>query len=199
MCDVDVEVVAEEKCHVGDPRDQIITAMCTGLDTVWIGLASGHIIVFGMNPPGEVLTYFRPYHSNVRFLSAANYPGPCGKEECMMLSGGKMYQPDDSFNELPDFAHKTENYQPVDTAGVTILWEVLPARYMRQVHYLSEGTLYLNYSRLEETMIDTGFTESMKSYPTSLSDVVTKNGAQDSILSVTLTEQQGNGYHNGYH
>ena len=47
--------------------------MCTGLDTVWIGLASGHIIVFGMNPPGEVLTYFRPYHSYVRFLSVVKY------------------------------------------------------------------------------------------------------------------------------
>ena len=42
-CTLDVGAVAEEKCHFGDPRDQIITAMCTGLDTVWIGLAGGHI------------------------------------------------------------------------------------------------------------------------------------------------------------
>jgi len=85
----------------------------------WIGLASGHIILFSINPPGEVLTYFRPYHSYVCFLSAANYSVPCGKEECMMLSHGKMYQPDDSFKELPDFTHKN------DTAGVVILWEVV--------------------------------------------------------------------------
>ena len=157
--DVDVGVIVEEKCHVGDSEGQKITAMCTGLDTIWIGLASGHIIVFGMNSLGEVLTYFRPYHSYVRFLSAANYPGPCKEERCMMLSGGKMYQPDDGFKHLPDFTCKNRVGQPVDKSGVAILWEVLPARYMRQVHYLGEGTSYLNYSRLKETMMDTGFTE----------------------------------------
>ena len=174
LCDVDVSVIAEEKCHVGDPGGQIITAMCTGLDTVWIGIASGYIIVFGMNPysnasscnpPGELLTYFKPYKSFIRFLAAANYPGPCQKEECMMISGGKTYQPDDSFKELPDYVHGNENGEPVDSAGVAILWEVLPAKYVRQVHYLSEGTSYINYSRLEETMIETGFTESMKWCP----------------------------------
>ena len=159
LCDVDVDVVAEEKCHVGDPEDQIITAMCIGLDTVWIGLASGHIIVFGMNPPGEVLTYFRPYHSYVRFLSSANCLGPCGKEECMMLSGGKMYQPGDDFKQLSDYLCKDRFGQPVDNAGAAILWEVLPAKYMRQIDYLGEGTSYLNYSRFKETMTNTGFTD----------------------------------------
>ena len=195
LCDVDVGVKAEEKCHVGDPRDRIITAMCTALDTIWIGLASGHIMVFGMNsisgsPSGELLTYFKPYKSFIRFLAAANYPGPCQKEECMMISGGKMYQPDDSFRELPDFARKDENGQPVDTAGVAILWEVLPARYMRQVHYLSEGTSYLNYSRLEETMIDTGFTESMKSCPTASPTAVTENGTHENNANDQPVVQQ---------
>ncbi|XP_065919794.1 leucine-rich repeat serine/threonine-protein kinase 2-like [Dysidea avara] len=171
LCDVDVGVIAKEKCQVGDPIDQIITAMCTGLDTVWIGLASGHIIVFGMNPPGEVLTYFRPYQDYVRFLSAAKYPGPCGKEECMMLSGGKMYQPDDSFKI---FANKNENSKPVDTANITILWEVLPTKYMRQVHYLREGTSYLDYFNLKETIRDAGFTESMKTFPSDSTTIENK-------------------------
>ena len=146
LCDVDVGVKAEEKCHVGDVRDQIITAMCTALDTIWTGLASGHIMVFNMNsvspdgPPSKLLTYFKPYRSFIRYLAAANYPG------------GKMYQPDDSFQELPDFACKDENGQPVDTAGDAILWEALPARYMQQIHYVSKGTSYLNYFQLEETM-----------------------------------------------
>jgi len=165
LCDVDVSVIAEEKCHVGDPRDQIMTAMCTGLDTVWIGLASGHIIVFSMNPPGKVLTYFRPYHNYVRFLSAAKYPGPCGKEECMMLSGGKMYHHDNSFKELSDCSQKDRNGHPMGTAGVAILWEVLPAKYVRQVHYLRDGKAWMSYDRLKKAMIDTEFTESLKHYP----------------------------------
>ena len=162
ICDVDVGVLAEEKFHIEDPQHCIMTAMCTALDTIWIGLASGYIMVFGMNPPGELLTYFRPYNSFIRFLSANKYPGPCQKEECMMLCGGKMYRPDNSFKELTDYERKDEKGEPVDTAGVAVLWEVLPAKYTRQVHYLSKGTSWLSYSTLEETMTDTGFAESMK-------------------------------------
>ena len=162
IMDVDVGAYAEEKCHIDDPQNRIMTAMCTALDTVWIGLSSGYIMVFGMNPPGKLLTYFRPYNSFIRFLSASKYPGPCQKEECMMLCGGKMYQPDDSFKELPDYTHKDEKGEPVDTSGVVVLWEVLPAKYTRQVQYLSEGKSWLNYSTLEKTMNDTGFTDSMQ-------------------------------------
>ena len=87
MFDVDVGTCAEEKCHIGKPQDWIMTAMCTTLDTVWIGPASGHIMVFGMNPPGELLTFFRPYNSCICFLSASEYPGPYQKQKSMMLCG----------------------------------------------------------------------------------------------------------------
>ena len=162
ITDVDVCVCAEEHCHINDLQDRIITAMCTALDTVWIGLSSGYIMVFAMSPPGELLTYFRPYDSFVCFLSATKYPGPCQKEECMMLCGGKMYRPDDSFKELPDYTRKDEKGEPMDSSGVVVLWEVLPAKYTRQVQYLSEGTSWLNYSTLQKTMNDTGFTDSMQ-------------------------------------
>ena len=161
ITDVDVSVCAEEKCHIGDPQDMIMTAMCTALDTVWIGLSSGYIMVFGMSPPGELLTYFRPYNSFIRFLSACKYPGPCQKEECMMLCGGKLYRPDSSFVELPDYTREDEKGIAVDTSGVVVLWEVLTAKYIRQAHYLSSGTSWLNYSTLEKAMNDTGFTDSM--------------------------------------
>ena len=162
MFDVDVGACAEEKCHIGSPQDQIMTAMCTALDTVWIGLAGGHIMVFGMNPPGELLTFFRPYNSYVRFLSASKFPGPCQKEECMMFCGGKMYRPDDPFKELTDYERKNKKGEIIDTAGVAVLWEVLPAKYMRHVHYLSKGTAWLNYSTLKKAMNETGFSDSIK-------------------------------------
>ena len=164
ICDVDVGVLAKEKFYIVDSQDCVMTAMCTALDTVWIGLASGYIMVFGMNPPGELLTHFRPYNSFIRFLSASKYPGPCQKEECMMLCGGKMCRPDDSFKELTDYRRKDKKGEPVDTAGVAVLWEILPAKYIRQVHliYLSDGKSWLTYSTLERTMRETGFTESLK-------------------------------------
>ena len=162
ITDVDVSVCAEQQCHINDLQDRIMTAMCIALDTIWIGLSSGFIMVFGMSPPGKLLTYFRPYNSFIRFLSACKYPGPCQKEKCMMLCGGKMYRPDDSFKELPDYPHKNEKGESVDTSGVVVLWEVLPAKYMKQVHYLSNGRSWLNYSTLEESMNETGFMDSMQ-------------------------------------
>ena len=75
VIDVDVDTCAKEKCHIGDPQDRIMTAMCTALDTVWIGLSSGYILVFAMDPPGELLTYFRPYNSFIHFLLPINIQG----------------------------------------------------------------------------------------------------------------------------
>ena len=43
----------------------------------------------------------------------------------------------------------------VDAAGVAvILWEVLPAKYKRQVQYLSDGMAWMSYSTLEKSMTD---------------------------------------------
>ena len=162
MCDVDVSILGKERLYTKYPQDCIMTAMCTALDTVWIGLANGHIMIFGMNPPGELLTFFRPYNSFICFLSASKYPGPCQKEECMMLCGGNMYRPDDPFKELTDYERNNEKGEIIDTAGVAVLWEVLPAKYTRQVQYLSDGKAWLNYSTLEEAMTTTGFTQSLK-------------------------------------
>ena len=186
ICDVDVGACAEEKCHIGDPRDRIMTAMCTALDTVWIGLANGFIMIFGMDPPGELLTYFRPYNSYIRFLSASKYPGPCQKEECMMLCGGKMYRPDDSFKELPDYEREDEKGEPVDTAGVAVLWEVLPARYTRQVQYLSKGISWLNYPMLKKAMMETGFTDSMSTkhcHPTPINSPTNATAKDESVTN----------------
>ena len=175
ITDVDMNVHAEEKCYIDDLQDRLLTAMCVALDTVWIGLSSGYIMVFAMYPPGELLTYFRPYNSYIRFLSASKYPGPCQKEECLMLCGGKMYRPDDSFKELPDYAREGEMGEPVDTAGVAVLWEVLPAKYTRQVHYLRDGTSWLNYATLENTMNETGFTDSMQYCPSTMASLTSDN------------------------
>ena len=176
---VDVNICAEEKCHIDDYQDRIMTAMCVALDTVWVGLSSGYFMVFAMYPPGELLTYFRPYNSYIRFLSASKYPGPCQKEECLMLYGGKMYRPDDRFKELPDCAREGEMGKPVDTAGVAVLWEVLPAKYTRQIHYLSAGTSWLNYSTLEKAMNDTGFTDSMQYCQSAMANSITTATLQD--------------------
>ena len=145
-------------------------------------------MVFAMYPPGELLTYFKPYNSYIRFLSASKYPGPCQKEECLMLCGGKTYRPDDRFKELPDYAREDEKGKPVDTAGVAVLWKVLPAKYTRQVQYLSNSTSWLNYSTLENTINDIGFTDSMKFCTSTMANSCTNSTTQND----TFTDSSNN-------
>ena len=41
--DVDVGACAEKKCHIGNPQDRIMTAMCTALDTMdWFSQWTHH-------------------------------------------------------------------------------------------------------------------------------------------------------------
>ena len=79
-----------------------------------------------------------------------------------MISGGKMYQADDSFKELSD--HSVSNHS-ADKSGVVILWEVLPAKYTRQAQYLHDGSSWQSYSSLEKAMTDTGFAASKECSP----------------------------------
>jgi len=119
LYDFDVGFVVNDRCHISNPRNQVITAMCTSLNTIWIGLASGHIIAFDTNCVGQVLTCHKPYYSFVCFLSSVEYPQ---NGEHMVLSGGKICQPDGQFKDC--YRCKDENGQPMDIAGVAILWPV---------------------------------------------------------------------------
>jgi len=120
LCDINIGIIAEDRCHISDPRDQIITAICSSVNTVWIGLVSGHIIVFDVNCPADFLADFKVYSSHICFLSAVNCHG--SSQKCLILSGGKIFQPDDRFIEL--FLHNSEISQPMDISEVAILWEV---------------------------------------------------------------------------
>ena len=47
-------------------HDAVLTAMLPALDTVWVGMATGHIMIFHKE---QLLTWFQPYTEYVRFLS----------------------------------------------------------------------------------------------------------------------------------
>lgn len=79
-----------------------------------------------------------------------------------MISGGKKFKPDESLCDLPNYLHEGEC---VDKAGVVVLWEVLPAKYLHHVEYLSSGKAWLNYSTLEEAAEDTGIVTQAKAEP----------------------------------
>ena len=71
-------------------NDLLITAMTPALDTVWVGMASGHIMVFHKD---EVLSWFHPYEGYVRFLTCIPSAGPCEMEKAIVASGSKGFRP----------------------------------------------------------------------------------------------------------
>ena len=123
-----------------EDADIVITAMTPALDTVWVGMASGHILVFSEQ---EVLTWYHPYNSFIRFVTAIPCIGPCEKEECMIVTGAKNFRspipPErDLVKDVEDFPKYDEKGQPSGSAGVLILWEAFRAKMTRQMKLIEE-------------------------------------------------------------
>ena len=116
-------------------HDAVLTAMLPALDTVWVGMATGHIMIFHKE---QLLTWFQPYTEYVRFLSIVSSSGPCEMEKCMVVSGGKGFIPlvDDMG---PDYEKKDEMDQPLDKSGVVVVWEAFEAKTLCQVRLVEEG------------------------------------------------------------
>ena len=134
-------------------HDAVITAMVPALDTVWLGMATGHIMVFHKE---ELLTWYQPYTEYVRFLSLISGSGPCEMERCMVMSGGKGFVPlvDDMG---PDYEKKDDKDQPLDKAGVLVMWEAYESRTMRQVKLIEENAPgYLDNHNSVRMMIHNG-------------------------------------------
>ena len=140
---------ADIKCHMYDvdagkhlkrfssdtnDSDLLITAMTPALDTVWVGMASGHIMVFHED---DLLSWFHPYEGYVRFLTCIPSSGPCEMEKAIVASGGKGFRP-----LVEGFDQKTTEGDEASTttgqSGTVIMWEAYEAKTMRQVKLLEE-------------------------------------------------------------
>ena len=123
---------------IPDP-DVVITAMTPALDTVWVGMASGHILVFADQ---DLLSSYHPYNGYIRFITAIPCAGPCEKEECMVVTGAKNFRsplPSDSaVKDQEDYPKHDEKGQPSDNAGVLIVWEAFNAKMTRQIKLIED-------------------------------------------------------------
>ena len=116
-----------------DP-DLLITAMTPALDTVWVGMASGHIMVFHED---DLLSWFHPYEGYVRFLTCIPSSGPCEMEKAIVASGGKGFRPlVEGFDPKP--TEGDEASTTTDQSGTVIMWEAYEAKTVRQVKLLEE-------------------------------------------------------------
>lgn len=105
----------------------LITAMTPALDTVWVGMASGHILIFHEN---KLLSWFHVFEDYVHFLTCIPTSGPCGTETCMVASGGKNVRP-----LVPLCKYKRE--KDGGTSHV-VIWEAYDAQTMRQIMLIEE-------------------------------------------------------------
>ena len=117
-----------------EDHDLLITAMTPALDTVWVGMASGHIMVFYED---EVLCWFHPYKGYVRFLTCIHSSGPCEMEKAIVASGGKDFLSLVEGLEQEDGESSTDNSCQ---SGTLILWEAYEARTLRQIKLIEENS-----------------------------------------------------------
>lgn len=85
------ESEAESRKHRDDAA-ACITCVEPTHDTLWLGIASGHIMIFD-SETGHLLTWFHPF-DETRSLTLINSPGPCGTEQGYVISTGKGLRPE---------------------------------------------------------------------------------------------------------
>ena len=115
-----------------DRNKVVISCMTPVLDTVWVGMSTGHILVFHEQ---ELMMHVRPYLQPVRFL----IPIAC-QELCQftVISSGDYFAP-----PLLEYAEKQLTF--IGKSGVLILWEAYSATTLYQMKALHQkGPTYLD-------------------------------------------------------
>ena len=116
MCDIDTGKHLQKISPDTKDRDLLITAMTPALDTVWVGMASGHVMVFHED---ELLCWFHPYKGYVRFLTCIRSSGPCEMEKAIVASGGKDFIP--LVEGLEETASEEGEKSPQDSQSGTVI------------------------------------------------------------------------------
>ena len=148
---------AHKKCHCFDvdtsehmamissdnpEEDRIMTAMVPAEDCVWVGMATGHILVFSKE---ELLTWFHPYTEYVCFLAVLPCSGPCEMEKCMVASGGTGFQSmiEDLDNTVAAKVDEKSNVLkddlPDGKGGYLVVLEAFTAKTYQQMKLIEEN------------------------------------------------------------
>ena len=113
-----------------DEQKSRIASASTVLDTLWVGLISGHILVVSATLPQRALITMKPYNQMVQVLVSIH-----GKDNLAVISIGKDYQ-----------LGKQKNQKSLDV----VVWDIVDARHMLQMNYLSAGNTWVNDASLKE-------------------------------------------------
>ena len=170
---------AHKKCHCFDvdtsehmtmissdvpEKDRIITAMVPAEDCLWVGMATGHILVFCDE---ELLTWFHPYTEYLRFLAVLPCSGPCEMEKCMVASGGKGFQSmiedlDHTVAAKVDEKSNVLKYDLLDSKeGYLVVWEAFTSKTYQQMKLIEENvpSMFDNYQTVSSKIREGEFVD----------------------------------------
>lgn len=145
LYDLDVcEVMLKNVC-VDNELDSIMTCMTVAYDVVWVGMATGHILLFHRQ---DLVMFYHPYKEYVRFLIAIPCrEGPCQEEKCMVVSGAKGFQ-------SPLENYPTQELQLQENSGVLVLIEAYSSTTLHQMKVIEDQSLtYLDNRKTIAHMI----------------------------------------------
>ena len=181
----DVDIKKQMK-NIDQSADQniAITAMTPALDTVWLGMSTGHILVFQGD---ELLTSFWPYKDYIRFLVCIPGDGPCRTEKAMVVSGAKEFR-SPFIPGLPDYEVMDERGVPVDKGGTLIIWEAFPSKMCRQISMIqSRSSTYLeNHHSVKQVIQDGGFKDGTCLLKDRTDDSTTTESSEGIVEAVTV-------------
>ena len=123
-----------------------ITAIATALDTVWVGMTSGHILVFADQ---DLLTWYHPYSSYIQFITAIPGPGLCKTEQCLMLTGGQRFKCPIPENLRQSNIYREDSTSPGDGATM-ILWEAFNKKMTRQIKFIEDSDLFEDFHKMRK-------------------------------------------------
>lgn len=148
MFDIDIKDYKSRITECPDDLETSITTLVPVLDTVWVGLEGGHVLIFCNK---ELLTWFQPYTSYVQFLLCIPCEGPNLLQKCIVVSGGRK------FNSLmiPDLIE----YEDANHSGILLKWEAFPSKTIRQISLVQNqsSTFLQNHDKTRNVIQIGGF------------------------------------------
>eukprot|EP00731_Ephydatia_muelleri_P037524 Em0495g5a len=133
-------------------ENNVISALTPVLDTVWVAMVTGHIMVFHDK---EVLTWFRPYKEYVRFLTYLHCNDPYHSEKAVVVSGAKEFIPSMVAGLNKDVP------SPSNLAVTLVMWEAFPAKQCRQMQFVNDNATCFtaNEAEMAVTITKGGFND----------------------------------------
>ena len=129
--DVDAKAHLSRIDHRSE-ENSVISALTPVLDTVWVAMVTGHIMVFHDK---ELLTWFRPYKEYIRFLTCLHCNDPYYTEKAMVVSGAKKFIP----SMVAGLNCNKDMLSSSNLSVMLVMWEAFPAKQCRQMQFVSDN------------------------------------------------------------